>query len=222
MDVLFFLVERTRFIRQFYETATAPFQEIKRKIEAEEEPFVLTARREMDEPPYLQEWLEAETGVQVVGRTCISMLSSSLKLYFQTWEKELGVRWEKGERPRYFKEGFVPGYRRIFGELLKLDWTTCPADLELLEQITLARNAEQHPEHISTIDARHDPKTRVRFPMPFFVTESDRAWLASEEPPTDWFWPSVHVSPEKLLTAVSHVEALGGWLEEHMRAAKYG
>lgn len=36
MDVLYFLKERTRLIRQCYEHATHPFNEIIRKIEAEE------------------------------------------------------------------------------------------------------------------------------------------------------------------------------------------
>lgn len=29
------------------------------------------------------------------GQTCVSMLSASLKLYFLTWEKDLGVRTEE-------------------------------------------------------------------------------------------------------------------------------
>ena len=41
MDVLFFLKARTRFIRQFYETAGEPFREIMRKIDAEEAPMFL-------------------------------------------------------------------------------------------------------------------------------------------------------------------------------------
>jgi hypothetical protein len=39
MDVLYFLKERTRLIRDYYEHAARPFNEIIRKIEAEEEPY---------------------------------------------------------------------------------------------------------------------------------------------------------------------------------------
>ena len=39
MDVLYFLKERTQFIRKYYETASEPFREIMRKIEAGEAPF---------------------------------------------------------------------------------------------------------------------------------------------------------------------------------------
>lgn len=42
MDVLFFLKERTRLIRQYYVHAASPFNEIIRKIEAGEQPYVPT------------------------------------------------------------------------------------------------------------------------------------------------------------------------------------
>lgn len=47
MDVLFFLKERTRLIRQYYVHAASPFNEIIRKIEAGEEPYV---------PPLQRRW----------------------------------------------------------------------------------------------------------------------------------------------------------------------
>ena len=95
MDVLFFLKERTRFIRYFYQTAAEPFRETIRKIEAGEAPFDDPPYSEDGEPPFLEEWLAADTALAMLGRTCISMLSASLQLYFKTWEGELGVTWEK-------------------------------------------------------------------------------------------------------------------------------
>lgn len=62
MDVLYFLKERTRFIRYFYETACQPFRETMRKIEAGEEPFE-PPYSEDGEPPFLTEWLEADTAL---------------------------------------------------------------------------------------------------------------------------------------------------------------
>jgi hypothetical protein len=72
MDVLFFLKERTRFTRQFYETASEPFREIMRKIDAEEAPYVpgpLEYSEEgepeySEEPPFLEERMRAETSVE--------------------------------------------------------------------------------------------------------------------------------------------------------------
>ena len=92
MDVLYFFKEWTRFLRYFYDSAAAPFSETMRKIEAEEAPFDSPPYREDGEPPYLDEWVEASDAVEVLGRSCLSMLSASLHLYFRTWEEELPIR----------------------------------------------------------------------------------------------------------------------------------
>jgi len=44
MDVLFFLKERTKFIRYFYETAGKPFRETKHAIEASAPPLPALAK----------------------------------------------------------------------------------------------------------------------------------------------------------------------------------
>ncbi len=220
MDVLFFLNERTRFIRAFYETAAPPFEEILRKIEAGEPPYE-PPYSEDGEPPFLTEWQEADLGSKVLGQTCVSMLSEALKLYFQTWEAELGVRWEPGERERYFKRGFVQAYKRVLEELCGIPWDQCTADFDLLEQITLARNASQHPEDIFTIEGRHDMKTRARFPSPFFVSGTERHLVSVENPAPEWFAPRIHVDREKLTAAIEEVEKLAEWLETQLFEAKY-
>jgi hypothetical protein len=94
VDVLYFLTERTKFIRHFYETAGEPFRETMRRIEAAEAPFDEPLYDEDGQPPFLNQWLQAETALDVLGRSCISMLSASLQLYFSTWELQLGIRWE--------------------------------------------------------------------------------------------------------------------------------
>jgi hypothetical protein len=220
MDVLFFLKQRTNFIRQFYETASEPFREVHRKIEAGEGPFQpdpFDYNEEDGEPPFLEEWIQAETSLEILGRTCISMLSASLKLYFETWESELGIKWEKGEKKKYFKNGFVRGYKQAFGELLRLPWNDCPADFDVLEQIALVRNQEQHPEWISSMNARHDPKTTTKFNSLFFYNYNEA------DPPSESSWRPfpIHVTQEELFAAIEQVELLGEWLEERMFTAKY-
>jgi hypothetical protein len=91
MDVGWFLKERTKFIRHYYAVAAEPFEAIKSKIEKGEEPYE-PPYSEDGEPPFLEEWSDAETCIQVIGRTCVTMLSESLKLYFQTWEELLDLR----------------------------------------------------------------------------------------------------------------------------------
>ena len=223
MDVLFFLKERTRFIRHFYETAGEPFRESMRKIETGEPPFDNPPYSEDGEPPYLEEWMQADEGLEVLGRTCLSMLSSSLQLYFKTWESELRIRWEEGERERGFKKGFLQGYQIFFGKVLKLSWDDCPANLGLIEQITLARNRDQHPELISTMRVDHSRNDREKHRHLFIVSETEQKMYADPEiEGISWMNPPLYVSRETLFTAIEQVETLAEWLEERMLAVRYG
>lgn len=222
MEVLAFLKDRTRFIRDFYETAERPFREIIRKIEEGEAPYDNPPYSEDGEPAYLGEWMDAYTGLEVLGRACVSMLSASLELYFKTWESQLGVRWENDERKRAFEKGFLRGYQYCFGDVLKLSWRDCPADLEILEQIVLARNRDQHPDSITRMGVKHTIHDRKRFPGLFFVSEDERKIYG--DPSTtgiSWISPSVHVSREALFTAIREVENLAEWLEPKMWAKMY-
>jgi len=72
MDVDYFLKVRTVFVRNYYLTAVAPFEAIKRKIENGEPPYEPACSEGDDEPPFLEEWLNAETGAQIVGRKTAS------------------------------------------------------------------------------------------------------------------------------------------------------
>ncbi len=60
MDIGYFFNKRIEFIRQFYNTASAPYIERKRKIEAEEEPFI-PPYSEDGEPPFIDEWIEGKS-----------------------------------------------------------------------------------------------------------------------------------------------------------------
>jgi len=223
MDVLYFLRERTRFIRLVFDSTTAPFSSVMQKIENEEPPFE-PPYSEDGEPPFLAEWMEAEEGLQVVGRMCISMLSAALQLYFKTWEDELGLKWEPpAKRKVYFERGFVAGYRRAFGEVLNLSWDECPADFDVLEQLVLARNRDQHPDHIANLRVSHRYEQLRRFAEPIFLSDGDRNRLASDPDAADirWLTPAIHVSREAFAVAVGEVEKLADWLEERMIAQKY-
>ncbi|MEQ9813321.1 MAG: hypothetical protein RLO50_11110 [Azospirillaceae bacterium] len=216
-----FLKDRTDFIRWYYDTAGVKFREIMRKIETGEAPYE-PPYSEDPEPPFLSEWIEAETGLDVLGRNCISMLSASLQLYFKTWEAELGVTWEEGERKPAFKYGFLRGYQTCFGEVLKLSWNECPADLELIEQVVIARNRDQHPETTTSMRVSHSYKERKRHRHLFFVSVSERR-MFDDPAMADiaWMNPSVHVSCELLFQALDQVETLAEWLEPHMIKRKY-
>ncbi len=217
MDVLFFFKERTRFIRQFYDSAAAPFTQTMKAIEDQEPPFDNPPYSEDAEPPYLTEWIEASEALEVLGRTCLSMLSPSLQLYFITWEQQLGVRWEEGARRKAFKKGFLEGYMIRFEDVLGISRDDCPANLGIIEQVTLARNRDQHPDEITTMRVKHSKSDRERHGTLFFMSEHDRAMFSDPEMTRISFLdPAVHVSRDQLMAAIEESEKLTDWLEEHM------
>jgi len=221
MDVLFFLKRRTEFIRNFYDAAGEPFRERVRKIEAGEEPFE-PGHSEDGDPPYELEWDEAATSIEVLGRSCVSMLSAALQLYFKTWEDQLGIQWAEGEKKRTFKDGFVRGYKSAFGQVLQIDWGECPVDFDILEQVVLARNDDQHPTEITTLHAYHRKPTRQKHADPFFMSDSDRQMFSDPSMAAiSWMSPRVHVSRTSLMAAIDQVEKLAEWLERRLLEARH-
>jgi len=223
MDVLFFFKERTRFIRQFYSTAAAPFIQTMEAIEQGAPPFDNPPYSEDGEPAYLVEWIEASEALEVLGRTCLSMLSPSLQLYFKTWERQLGVRWDEADRKKAFRKGFLNGYLICFEQVSAIVRKECPADLDLIEHVILARNRDQHPEDITSMRVTHG---RVDADTPgyhFFMSEVDRAMFNDREMQNLSFLnPAVHVSREQLFTAISNAEKLADWLEIHLLNTRWG
>ncbi len=84
MDAHYFLKNRAAMIRFFYSEATKRFIEIKRRIEAAEPPYDNPPWDDSGEPPYLKEWIDADTATELLGTASIAMLSDSIKLYFKT------------------------------------------------------------------------------------------------------------------------------------------
>ena len=84
MDIEFFLKDRIKFIRYFYEAAIAPFAKTMDDIENEVEPYV-PSYSEDGEPPFLSEWIDAKSGLETCGHHALSMLASSLQLYLKAW-----------------------------------------------------------------------------------------------------------------------------------------
>jgi hypothetical protein len=127
MDVSFFLRERLQFIRQFYFNSIVGFQATKQKIEDEEPPFV-PVYNEDGNPSFEAEWQQAEDSIQVLGTTCLSMLSSSLKLYLTTVDGNCGFH----PQPTYkgdFKKGFITGYAAFYKSELAINFEKAPCDL---------------------------------------------------------------------------------------------
>ena len=210
MDLEFFLKERTRFVLYFYRKATIGFLEIIRAIENEEDPYVPPYSEDGDEPPFLTEWMEAQTGLNSVGYAALSMLSASLKLYLEEWTVRIENPQNKFKRKH--KRGWFHAYKQILqDEGVALE--TCPADLELIEQTVLARNLVQHPENIIQIEVRHSKKDLERYPNPVFLSEREARMLKESNLFSSWITPKVSIDEAKLQEVVHHVELLCSWLE---------
>ncbi|XOK13273.1 hypothetical protein ACI6PO_15670 [Agrobacterium tumefaciens] len=225
MEALFFLKQRTAFIRRYYGVASAPFRETICKIDAEEPPFE-PAYSEDGEPAFLEEWIDANTSLEVLGATCVSMLSDALKLYFITWEKELGLTCQK-QFPEQFSakkgNGFVAGYKACLGHLLKTDWADCPADFAVIEQIVLARNSAQRAKEITDLQITHDSSVRGKHPKPFFLNDYEKRLIETDQfPEHPWFNPKLVVTQENLFEALRQVDLLCEYMEEPLFDVMYG
>lgn len=214
MDVNFFLKERTRFIRAFYDHGVAPFRDIQNRIEAKAPPFNDPPYSEDGEPAFLTEWLDAETGADLLSQTCVSLLSDTLKLYFNTLQAEIGFAFDQGGKA--FKRGFVAAYREALGEVFETDWSDCPVRFAVIEQVVLARNLSQHGGHLTSFHMSHDASTLRQHPQPFFASPQEaQAWKDSGGQ-NSFLTPSVKITRERLFEAIEEVEQLGDWLDTRL------
>lgn len=223
MDAAFFLGRRTRFIPRYFAAAIAPFREIQRKIDAAESPYDEPPAGfdpEYGEPAYLEEWIEADEAAQVVGWSAISLLGDSLKLYFKALEQQLRFELSADGKTIAKKAGFVAAYQAAIGEILDTDWTDCPVQFDVIEQIVLARNRAQHGEHLSMLGARHDSKTLAKHQDLIFANENElKMWVAEGADPETWMGPRLEISRESLGTAIVEVQKLADWIDERISDA---
>lgn len=187
---------------------------MQRKIEDRDAPYDDPPYSEDGEPPFLAEWSRADVAIDVLGRSCLSMLSASLHLHFSTWESELGISWSKGEKAKVWRNGFGAGYLPELLGALGLSMEGCPAELAVIEQVFLGRNRDQHPGHMHTMRVTHSKNDLAKYPSPFFVKDQERALLLDPDlAGIDWLSLSVHVGAETLHRAIDEAGKLVGWLE---------
>lgn len=219
MDISFFFSRRVEFIRQFYSMASAPYVERKRKIEAQEEPFV-PPYSEDDEPPFLEEWLETDESLHVLAYSCVSMLAAALHLYFEAWVRESRVQVDEELKKSFKKVGWFTGYRTHFSQRFEIDFEFCPENLQLLEEVVLARNRFEHPLSITSIRTNYAGADLEKLPHPFFVDEREAALFSdTEESERAWLIPpTLHVTEQQLLTAIAVAEGFAKWFDAEIES----
>lgn len=204
MDVGFFLRQRTAFIRAHYDRGAAPFLETQRRIEVQETPYDQVSTGEDDVPPFLDEWIDAKTSLDLHNAACVSLLSDSLKLYLDTLRtKAMGFAFDKPERALIKKRGFLAGYRVALAEVFGAVWTDCPVKFDVVEQVVLVRNRSQHADRIHNLNITHDAKSLGDRPSPIFADSNElRAWREIGGGST-FLRPSVVVSRDALFGAAA-------------------
>lgn len=222
MDVRFFLNCRIDFIRQFYGTASAPYSERKRKIEAGAEPFV-PPYSEDGEPAFLEEWLEADESLQVLAYSCISLLAAALHLYFETWVKQTGVPVGESLKKSFKKIGWFAGYKTHFSQCFSIDFEASPVEFVLLEEVVLARNRIEHPSSITSHRTQYADADIKKLRHPFFVDEQEAAIFADvEEAEKAWFIPpTLNITEAQLLAAIGVAERFSKWFEAEIESRVY-
>ena len=214
MDVAHFLKQRTSFIRQFYATAATPYADRLARIETAQEPWNFNESEE-SEPPFLEEWLEADESLQVLGRSCISMLAATLHAYFEYWVQAFEIPIDKDLEPLFKKSGWLKGYKAYFSRHAGIDFATGPSNLAVLEELILARNQIQHPASIIVEGSRYSESDLKKLRHPFFVDEREMSIFAeTDESVRGWLaLPSIRVTSSKLVAAIAEVEKLCEWIE---------
>lgn len=119
----------------------------------------------------MDELLNADTAIDLVGCSCISLLSDTLKLYFNTLTKGvIGFWFSSYEECLFKKHGVVTGYKAALGEILDTDSSDCPAKFDVTEQIVLARNLAQHGSVPASFLVMHHPDPMKKHPRPLLVS----------------------------------------------------
>jgi hypothetical protein len=214
MDVLWFLKRRITFVRGFYEQASKPFLETMEKIHKEEPPFDNPPYSEDPEPPFLEEWQDAEEGVEFLGQSCVSFVATSVKLYLAESEREFRRMWG-GIFPfpnvQIGEEGVVSGYEAWFRSL-GIDFRASGAYVEIIRELVATRNLAQHPQSIGFMNLTQRPIDREKFPKPFFGHPIEKQIYEAEEGGRDFPWMLL-ITPDSFVRSLDEVVKLAEWLD---------
>jgi hypothetical protein len=112
-----------------------------------------------------------------------------------------------------FKKGWLTGYR-AYCDKLAVKWTESGADLDLLEQLALARNTSQHPTDVTSVRVRQTEDDAMRFPRGVFA---DAFNIKANERVNGIRWymwpPRLEITAEKLACTFDEVDKFCTWLD---------
>jgi hypothetical protein len=219
VDLLYFLNQRLGFAGYFYAHTAALFQEIKRKIEAEEPPYVDTRDPEYaDGPVFFKEWEQADAGMAVSGSTSLDLVQSALHTYLHEYVCEIGhlkaleelTSEMKQELKKRGLQGWFHCYRVFFSKALNIDWMASGADLGCIEQVILARNDFTHNISFQSLDARQTKDHVAKYPDSPFAAPHWKTLFPEH--------PRLIVPADALEKAIAAVRTLAEYLEKQRYA----
>jgi hypothetical protein len=168
MDILAGLRDKLRFIERHYATASEPFRETKRKIEAGEAPYEsppFDPETDDLEPPFQEEWEEAIESLNIEGQAALKLVQGALREYLRASVDMYGI-------PLTAKgKNWLAKYKKHFHDVCGIDWDEAPVPVDELEEVNLARNDVEHGGEAFGMTRRQGPEHERRFPAGLFVNE---------------------------------------------------
>ncbi len=223
MDLSYFMRERTALIRLFYDRGHLPFADAARH---RGRGAALGAAPV--QPGHRQRRAAIRRGVhagrareRAGGLFAVSLLSDTLKGYFEELERDLGIEFKDDKARRaHFRPGWVEAYRQIIEHVMGDAYATCTVRFDLIEQVVLARNDFAHNTDFVLFQAKHNKQTLLKHRNPFFVGPdhkelTDEDAIDLQETPPWWGGPRIEISEEKLMTAIAEVEKLADWVQSN-------
>jgi len=214
MELLWFLRRRLEFINKLYDQTTISFQEIVRKINAGEEPFVDTRDPEyhdVSEPMFLDEYQEAGESIEVIGHWCLCMVYASFKAYLGEFITAMSNDYRGGfedlRRRLAAKKAnsWFERYRQLFLEDLGIDWHKGPVKLSEMEHLNLARDDVTHNVDVMSTYVYQTERHAERYPKGLFV---DEVWTNLN------LGGRIRVGRDELTAGLRMVDAFCAWLED--------
>ena len=174
MDLAHFLNQRLDFVEYFHATTTASYEEVLRKIEAGEPPYVDERNPEYaDEPPFLDEWQRADAAMTITGAACLDLLQSTFHAYLDEYMEQIGNKHVIPQLKTLGQKGWFGNYRAFFEKYLEIQWEASGADLNLLEQVILARNDFTHNTDLLSLNSFQTAFHSEKYPDSAFA---DSRW----------------------------------------------